>query len=151
MQRLYPSIQFQLLELNAAIPEFLRTDATQQRISELVKEIQSEFQSLIIYESKMVFPAVTKWFHKENDKDILPYLTHLLALARSKEQRLLRLIAVLDTEYSRVNMIARKASIGELVSLFLNNFKDGKELWNQYLAKQLPEYNESNSAEESDQ
>lgn len=112
-------------------------DAQKSPLLEAIAALRQEFQSLITYEAKLVFPAVMKVFEAKKGEKGLPNLADLIQLTRSKEQKmkahLQRIEGLLQSQIWANGGYKQKA----LVETFQHEFSTEKTLWNSMVEDRL--------------
>ncbi len=98
-----------------------------QVMNDLMTDIKNEFQSLVTYEQKLVFPSVLKIFLATKEQDIMPNLGDLLQLTKSKEHKLMHKIRRLALMLEDPQWDIEAQSI--LAKAFLTNFTTEKLNW----------------------
>ena len=100
-----------------------------QVMTELITDLKNEFNSLVTYEQKLVFPSVLKVFLANKDNETLPNLGDLLQLTKSKEHKLMhharRLALMLEVPMwdTQAQAILAKAFLTDFTIEKLNWYK----------------------------
>ncbi len=127
---------YHLLQLsinNSISCDFLKESNAPEKpiVIDLLALIKNEFQSLITYEQKLVFPSVLKVFLAKKSSESLPNLSDLLQLTKSKEHKLMHHIDKLALVLK--NKSWNTALQDNLVKSFLDNFVNEKMQWNKMI------------------
>jgi phosphopantetheine adenylyltransferase len=109
----------------------------QQVLKEMVASIQAIFQSLITYEKKLVFPAITQLFEKASIATHTPNLADLLQLTKSKEHKIHSLVRTLATVLQTDTLLMHSNCYDKLVEEFDAYFFAAKEKWNTILIHKI--------------
>jgi hypothetical protein len=140
VQKLYPSIQHQFI-LIGPCNECVSTnpDNPNAILYHLLNKLKNEFQSLVTYEIKLVFPSVIKVFDKKGmDKNSpLPSIAELIQLTKSKEQKILQLVNKVDAEILMMDLTDINFAINKLIRIFLNDFIIERNKWNKMIQERL--------------
>jgi len=117
--------------------KFLKESSAPEKpiVMELLDQIENEFQSLITYEQKLVFPSVLKVFKAKKSSTSLPNLSDLLQLTKSKEHKLIHHIAKLELalKHKKWDSVLQD----NLVYIFLEDFVHEKLLWNKMIQDRI--------------
>ena len=131
----YPLLQSTIS--NSIDCKFLKESNAPEKpiVIDLLVQIKNEFQSLITYEKKLVFPSVLKVFKAKKSSTSLPNLNDLLQLTKSKEHKLIHHIAKLELalKHKKWDSVLQY----NLIHVFLENFVREKLLWNKMIQDRI--------------
>jgi len=140
VQKLYPAIQHQFILISSCNDCVTSNpDNPNAALYNLLNELKNEFQSLITYENKLVFPSVIKVFDKKgaNENSPTPSIADLLKLTKSKEQKIVQLATEVQAEISMMDLADKEATVNKLIHLFQNDFVSEKNKWNNMIQARL--------------
>lgn len=139
-QKLYPAIQEQFIFISSCNDCInSNPDHPNAALYNLINELKNEFQSLVTYENKLVFPSVIKVFDKKekNDGSPMPSIADLLKLTKSKELKILELVAEVQIEIFLLDLADKDTAINKLIHFFQNDFVIGRNKWNSMIQARL--------------
>ena len=139
VQELYPAIQHQFIVVSSADNNLhAANDPRHQLVQELINDLKNEFQSLISYENKLVFPSVLRAFDKKTDHApaATPNIAELQSLTAIKEQKIAHILDNLSSEIDRPP-VAPDNEIHKLIRLFTNDFTMERIKWNKMIRNRL--------------
>ncbi|MCX6186121.1 MAG: hypothetical protein NTU43_03870 [Bacteroidetes bacterium] len=132
--KLYPAIlhQFSLITTSDYYLANTFLEESSEKIYFILKEMKTEFQSLITYEKRLVFPSILNAFDDSiiKQNNFHPNINDLLVLTKHKENRLSQLVAELINEINLLKFIEKDDSISSLVDLMQNDFVEKRHQWN---------------------
>lgn len=131
----YPLLQSSIS--NSIFCKFLNESNAKEKaiVLDLLALIQNEFQSLITYEQKLVFPSVLKVFLAKKTNETLPNLIDLLQLTKSKENKLMHHINKLGLVLKNKSWDSKLQD--NLIKSFLEYFANEKMQWNKMIQDRI--------------
>ncbi|MEY4875714.1 MAG: hypothetical protein RL708_863 [Bacteroidota bacterium] len=136
---LYSTIQFQFIVVDASFVFNENGNEKNNQLFGAFIQLRNEFQSLEMYESKLVFPSVIKIFEqKKLDKNkTVPNILELLELTKSKENKLFQLIENIELGLKTSDENFDKNEIEKLISIFKTDFFQQKNDWKKLVEDKL--------------
>ncbi len=104
-------------------------------VMNIIADLRNEFNSLVTYEQKLVFPSVLKVFLTVKENEPIPNLVELLKLTKSKEYKLMHHVKKIDAliEHSLWNSAAQQV----LTKAFSHEFIVEKKAWYKMIDERL--------------
>jgi len=140
VQNLYPAIQHQIILCSSCINCISENpNNPNAALYQLLNELKIEFQSLLTYEIKLVFPSIIKVFDKnsKHQNSSAPSIEDLLHLTQSKEQKIIELASDMKIQISISDFSDMDSSVCKLIELFINDFAIEKTKWNNMIQARL--------------
>jgi 3'-phosphoadenosine 5'-phosphosulfate sulfotransferase len=136
---LYSTIQFQFIAVDASFVFDENEKEKNNQLFGVFIQLRNEFQSLEMYESKLVFPSVIKIFEQKKSikNKTVPNILELLELTKSKENKLFQLVENLELELKTSDESFDKMEIEKLISIFKTNFFQQKNDWKKLVEDKL--------------
>lgn len=136
---LYSTIQFQCIVVDSSFFFDKNENEGSAKLFSIFIQLRNEFQSLEMYESKLVFPSVIKIFdlRKNTQNQTVSNILELLQLTSSFENKLLQLIENLSDELKISYKDFDISEIEKLISIFKLDFFQRKNEWRKLVESKL--------------
>ena len=106
-------------------------------IRAIFSALKSEIQSLVIYDTRLVFPSVLKVFSKAPNTGVQPNVAELQTLTKIKAHRIGALCAELETLCETENSPSPKIRFQKIITLLKDDFAGGRRLWDAMIDERL--------------